>query len=194
MKKFTTLSIATVLTVVGCSASVSQATSDDVMTNVTSATPILKSKSSGTSSFLSKKVARSVDKKIRNYTKMTSVIKYLKTRVNKTSYVFSGSTPYGWDCSGMVRWAYARFGLDIPHSADKQAHLGSRVSHPVPGDIVVFAYAGSTNFYHSAIYIGDGKIVHANRARKTTVIEPLSSYKSSQIRFVRLVDQAAWLN
>jgi cell wall-associated NlpC family hydrolase len=193
MKKFTTLSIATVLTVVGCSASVSQATSDDVMTNVTSATPILKSKSSGTSSFLSKKVARSVDKKIRNYTKMTSVIKYLKTRVNKTSYVFSGSTPYGWDCSGMVRWAYARFGLDIPHSADKQAHLGSRVSHPVPGDIVVFAYAGSTNFYHSAMYIGDGNIVHANRSRGTTVIEPLSNYKRSQIRFVRLIEQAAWL-
>jgi cell wall-associated NlpC family hydrolase len=193
MKKFTTLSIATVLTVVGCSASVSQATSDDVMTNVTSATPILKSKSSGTSSFLSKKVARSVDKKIRNYTKMTSVIKYLKTRVNKTSYVFSGSTPYGWDCSGMVRWAYARFGLDIPHSADKQAHLGSRASIPVIGDIVVFAYAGSTNFYHSAMYIGDGKIINANRSRGTTVIEPLSNYKSSQIRFVRLIEQAAWL-
>jgi cell wall-associated NlpC family hydrolase len=93
----------------------------------------------------------------------------------------------------MVRWAYAQFGLDIPHSANKQAHLGSRVSHPVPGDIVVFAYAGSTNFYHSAIYIGDGKIVHANRARKTTVIEPLSNYKRSQIRFVRLVEQARWL-
>jgi cell wall-associated NlpC family hydrolase len=193
MKKFTTLSIATVLTVVGCSASVSQATSDDVMTNVTSATPVLKSKSSGTSSFLSKKVARSVDKKIRNYTKMTSVIKYLKTRVNKTSYVFSGSTPYGWDCSGMVRWAYARFGLDIPHSADKQAHLGSRVSTPVIGDIVVFAYAGSSSFYHSAMYIGDGKIINANRSRGTTVIEPLSNYKSSQIRFVRLIEQAAWL-
>jgi len=193
MKKFTTISIATVLTVVGCSASVSQATSDDVMTNATSATPILKSKSPGTSGFLSKKVARSIDKQVRNHARMTSVLKYLKTRVNKTSYVFSGSTPYGWDCSGMVRWAYAQFGLDIPHSANKQAHLGSRVSHPVPGDIVVFAYAGSTNFYHSAIYIGDGKIVHANRARKTTVIEPLSNYKRSQIRFVKLVEQARWL-
>jgi cell wall-associated NlpC family hydrolase len=129
------------------------------------------------------------DKKVRNTIKMAKVVKYLKTRVNKTSYVFSGSSPYGWDCSGMVRWAYARFGLDVPHSANKQAHVGTRVSRPVLGDIVVFAYPGSTNFYHSAMYIGDGKIVHANQARKTTVIEPLSAYKNSQIRFVRLVTQ-----
>jgi len=193
MKKFTTISIATVLTVVGCSASVSQATTDDVMTNATSVAPILKSKSSSTNNPLVKKANAIRDKQVRNHARMTSIVKYLKTRVNKTSYVFSGSTPYGWDCSGMVRWAYAQFGLDIPHSANKQAHLGSRVSHPVPGDIVVFAYAGSTNFYHSAMYIGDGKIVHANRARKTTVIEPLSNYKRSQIRFVRLVEQARWL-
>jgi cell wall-associated NlpC family hydrolase len=193
MKKFTTLSIATVLTVVGCSASVSKADTDDVMTNATSVAPILKSKASSTTNLLLKKANALRDKQVRNHARMTSVVKYLKTRVNKTSYVFSGSSPYGWDCSGMVRWAYARFGLDIPHSANKQAHLGSRVSKPAIGDIVVFAYAGSTNFYHSAMYIGDGKIVHAHQQRKTTVIEPLSNYKRSQIRFVRIVDQAAWL-
>jgi cell wall-associated NlpC family hydrolase len=193
MKKFTTLSIATVLTVVGCSASVSKADTDDVMTNATSVAPILKAKSSSTTNLLLKKANALRDKQVRNHARMTSVVKYLKTRVNKTSYVFSGSSPYGWDCSGMVRWAYARFGLDIPHSANKQAHLGSRVSKPAIGDIVVFAYAGSTNFYHSAMYIGDGKIVHAHQQRKTTVIEPLSNYKRSQIRFVRIVDQAAWL-
>ena len=193
MKKFTTLSIATVLTVVGCSASVSKADTDDVMTNATSVAPILKSKASSTTNLLLKKANALRDKQVRNHARMTSVVKYLKTRVNKTSYVFSGSSPYGWDCSGMVRWAYARFGLDIPHSANKQAHLGSRVSKPAIGDIVVFAYRGSTNFYHSAIYIGNGKIVHAHQQRKTTVIEPLSNYKRSQIRFVRIVDQAAWL-
>ena len=194
MKKFTTISIATVLTVVGCSASVSKASSDDVMTNATSVTPVPKTKPSSANNPMLKKANAFRDKQVRNHARMTSVVKYLKTRVNKTSYVFSGSTPYGWDCSGMVRWAYARFGLDIPHSANKQAHLGSRVSHPVPGDIVVFAYAGSTNFYHSAIYIGDGKIVHAHQQRKTTVIEPLSIYKRSQIRFVRIVEQANWLH
>lgn len=194
MKKFTTISLATVLTVVGCSASISKATSDDVMTNATSITPVPKTKPSSADNPLLKKANAIRDKQVRNHARMTSVVKYLKTRVNKTSYVFSGSTPYGWDCSGMVRWAYARFGLDIPHSANKQGHLGTRVSNPVPGDIVVMAYAGSTNFYHSAIYIGDGKIVHAHQQRKTTVIEPLSIYKRSQIRFVRIVEQANWLH
>ena len=194
MKKFTTISLATVLTVVGCSASISKATSDDVMTNATSVTPVPKTKPSSANNPMLKKANAFRDKQVRNHARMTSVVKYLKTRVNKTSYVFSGSSPYGWDCSGMVRWAYARFGLDIPHSANKQGHVGTRVSRPVPGDIVVMAYPGSTNFYHSAIYIGDGKIVHAHQQRKTTVIEPLSNYKRSQIRFVRIVDQASWLH
>lgn len=122
-----------------------------------------------------------------NTQQMKKVIKYLKTREYKTSYVFSGSSPRGWDCSGLVRWTYKRFGLDIPHSANKQAHIGKRVSKPKLGDIVVFAYPGSTHFYHSAIYIGNGKIINAHSGAKTTIIQPLSDYKNSQIRYVRLV-------
>ena len=122
-----------------------------------------------------------------NTVQMKKVIKYLKTREHKTAYVFSGSSPRGWDCSGMVRWTYERFGLDIPHSANKQSHIGTRVSKPKVGDIVVFAYRNSTSFYHSAIYIGNGKIINANYAYGTTVIQPLSDFKHSQIRFVRLV-------
>lgn len=124
----------------------------------------------------------------RNTTQMNKVIKYLKTRVYKTSYVFSGSSPRGWDCSGLVRWTYERFGLDIPHSANKQAHIGKRVSKPKVGDIVVFAYRGSTNFYHAAIYIGNNKIINANAGPGTTIIQPLSDYKNSQIRYVRLIE------
>ena len=123
----------------------------------------------------------------RNTDRMQETVIKLMRRVNKTSYVFSGSSPYGWDCSGMVKWTYAQFGLELPHSANKQAHIGKRVSTPKLGDIVVMAYKGSTNFYHSGIYIGKGKIVNANRYYGTTVIEPLSDYKNSQVRFVRVV-------
>ena len=82
-----------------------------------------------------------------NTEQMNHVVKYLFSRVGKTSYVFSGETPYGWDCSGMVRWTYKQFGITLPHSANKQGHLGARVSVPKLGDIVVFAYNGSTDFY-----------------------------------------------
>jgi cell wall-associated NlpC family hydrolase len=123
----------------------------------------------------------------KNTERMKQTVIKLMRRVNKTSYVFSGSSPYGWDCSGMVKWTYGQFGLEIPHSANKQAHIGKRVSVPKLGDIVVFAYRGSTNFYHSGIYIGKGKIVNSNMYYGTTVIEPLTDYKNSQVRFVRVV-------
>lgn len=169
-----------VLLLAGCSASVSIA-------EVSSTVEVAKKRVVPAPSTFSTRELVKQAKVTRNTAKMNKVVKYLKTRVHRTSYVFSGSSPYGWDCSGMVRWAYARFGLDVPHSANKQGHIGTRVSSPKVGDIVVFAYKNSTNFYHSAIYIGNNKIVHAHQSRKTTVIEPLSNYKNSQIRFVRLV-------
>lgn len=122
-----------------------------------------------------------------NQQKLKKVVSYIKSRANKTAYVFSGSTIQGWDCSGLVRYTYKRLGITIPHSANKQGHLGKRVSKPKIGDIVVFAYKGSTDFYHSAIYLGQGQIVNANRYYRTTVIQPLSDFKNSQIRFIRLL-------
>jgi cell wall-associated NlpC family hydrolase len=119
--------------------------------------------------------------------KLKRVVSYLTTRVHRTSYVFSGSTISGWDCSGMVRYAYKRLGVTLPHSANKQGHVGERVSKPRVGDIVVFAYQGSTNFYHSAIYLDNGLIINANQMYKTTIIQPLTDFKNSQIRFVRVI-------
>jgi cell wall-associated NlpC family hydrolase len=87
----------------------------------------------------------------------------------------------------MVRWTYERFGIELPHSANKQAHIGTRVSKPKLGDIVVFAYNGYKSFYHSAIYIGNGKIINAHYGANSTIIQPLSDYKNNQIRFVRVI-------
>ena len=105
----------------------------------------------------------------------------------KTRYVFSGDTPAGWDCSGLVRWVYKQAGVILPHSADKQGHLGRRVSIPKRGDIVVFAYQGRTDFYHAAIYLGQGLILNANNGYHTTVIQTLNDFKDSQIRFIRVL-------
>ena len=120
--------------------------------------------------------------------KLKRVVTYLTTRVHKTGYVFSGSTISGWDCSGMVRYTYKRLGVTLPHSANKQGHIGKRVSKPRVGDVVVFAYQGSTSFYHSAIYLGNNLIINANAMYKTTVIQPLTDFSKSQIRFVRVID------
>jgi cell wall-associated NlpC family hydrolase len=192
MKKYV-LTASVVLTLAGCTASL--AIADTQVASMAPSSAVKEIKVSKDKSFSTKTLIKEAKIK-RNTVKMQKVIKALKFYTgatgwqNRVQYVFSGSSPRGWDCSGMVKWTYKQFGLELPHSANKQGHIGNRVSKPKVGDIVVMAYAGSTDFYHSAIYIGDGKIVHANQARGATVIEPLTSYKRSQIRFVRLVPTA----
>jgi cell wall-associated NlpC family hydrolase len=183
MKK-SIIALVTILTLAGCSASA--VASAVAQKNET----IVQTANEKVSNVFETKHLIKLAKSQRNLIQMKKVIKYLKTREHRTSYVFSGASPRGWDCSGLVRWTYERFGLEIPHSANKQAHIGKRVSNPVPGDIVVFAYKGSTNFYHAAIYIGNREIINAHYEAGTTIIQPLSDYKDSQIRFVRVIEQA----
>jgi len=120
---------------------------------------------------------------------LVDITKHLIQFADKTPYVFSGSSKFGWDCSGLVVWTYKQIGVKLPHSADKQAHLGKRVSVAKPGDIVVFAYKGRTDFNHSAIYLGKGKIINANRLYGTTKIQSLKEFGSNQIRFVRIINE-----
>jgi cell wall-associated NlpC family hydrolase len=123
----------------------------------------------------------------KNTARMQEVLMKIFHRVNKTPYVFAGSNTYGWDCSGMVVWMYEQFGITLPHSATKQAYAGTRVKTPKIGDIVIFGYKGYKSFYHSAIYIGKGKVVNANFGAGTTIIEPLTNYKNNRIAYVRIV-------
>lgn len=122
--------------------------------------------------------------------RVRNVVSKLESRVGKTWYVFSGATPAGWDCSGLVYWAYKQLGIDVPHSANKLGHLTKGVKDPMPGDIVVWAYGKSTSYYHAAIYIGNGKVIHAGfRKGTTTQIISLKSmaFKGSTAKFVRLI-------
>jgi len=121
--------------------------------------------------------------------RMAKVVKQLKKRIGKTWYVFSGSTPRGWDCSGLTRWAYAQIGVDIPHSANKQARSGIRVVSPSIGDLVLFGYPGSNTFFHASIYIGNNKVIHAGfkRGQTTSILDlDAASVKNTKIRFVKV--------
>ena len=123
--------------------------------------------------------------------KINSVLDQVKGRIGKTWYVFSGSTPSGWDCSGLVYWTYEQLGIEVPHSANKLGHLNKGVKDPVVGDIVVWSYKGSKSYYHAGIYIGDGKAIHAGfRKGTTTQIISLDSpsFKGSTAKFVRLIE------
>ena len=119
--------------------------------------------------------------------RMTKALAALKSRVNKTYYVFSGWQPSGWDCSGLSMWFADQLGYTIPHSANKQARIGTIVKTPQPGDLVLFGYGNS--FFHASVYMGNGKVIHAGfrKGQRTSWLDLTSpSVKNTKIRFVRL--------
>lgn len=78
-------------------------------------------------------------------------------------YVMGGnSLTNGTDCSGLVQLVYANFGISLPRTTSEQAIIGTGVSieEIEVGDIISYGYDGYVT--HSAIYIGNGMIVHAS--------------------------------
>ena len=73
-------------------------------------------------------------------------------------YVWAGSSPSGFDCSGLVMYAFGQVGVAVPHNAAQQFRLGTPVARDrlVPGDVVFF-----NQLRHNGIYLGDGRFVHA---------------------------------
>ncbi len=81
------------------------------------------------------------------------------------AYVYAGSSPSGFDCSGFVMYVYANYyGISLPHSADSIYRMGYEVSSDVmePGDVVCNDHNGDGYIDHVSIYIGDGYVVHAS--------------------------------
>ena len=112
---------------------------------------------------------------------------YIAGRIISTSmdylgvpYVFGGTSPYGFDCSGYVQYVFAKAGISLPRTADVQYEVGTPISTAelVPGDLVFFetyTYGAS----HVGIYVGDGNFIHASSSRGVTVSSLSQAYYSS---------------
>ncbi|GGK66416.1 C40 family peptidase [Nocardia camponoti] len=87
-------------------------------------------------------------------------------------YVYGAAGPDAFDCSGLVQWAYAQAGVDVPRTSGAQLSAGTPVSldNLQPGDMVSF-YGGG----HSGLYAGDGNVVHASTAGSPVQLAPISS-------------------
>lgn len=92
-------------------------------------------------------------------------------------YVWGGTTPNGFDCSGLVQYCYAQNGIRVPRVTYSQAVVGTSVSleNASPGDIVVYSD-------HTAIYIGNGKVIHAPYPGRSVEIAPVNMMPIISIR------------
>jgi cell wall-associated NlpC family hydrolase len=86
-------------------------------------------------------------------------------------YVWSGSTPAGFDCSGFTSYVYDKLGIPLAHSSYDQWTSGPRVPRRYlqPGDLVFFAGLG-----HVGIYIGGGRFIHAPHTGTVVSVDRLS--------------------
>lgn len=94
------------------------------------------------------------------------------------AYRFGGNTPVsGFDCSGFIRYIFQRSaGIDLPRTAAEQAQLGRPIEREElkPGDILFFNTRGF-KYSHNALYLGNGRFIHAPRTGKNIEIGHLSS-------------------
>jgi peptidoglycan DL-endopeptidase CwlO len=93
-----------------------------------------------------------------------------------TPYVWGGASPGGFDCSGLVMWAYAQVGVSLPHSSYAQYGYGVPVSRDQlqAGDLVFFDGLG-----HVGIYIGGGQFIHAPHTGDVVKISSISGWYAS---------------
>ena len=199
--KFIPLSAAIVLTLAGCSASAAQAANQPQAVPSLTAAPekavVVENalwnaiKVHEAAQTILEKQALRTKKMIDNDRKILAAVKKVKKYAGKTWYVFSGSTPSGWDCSGLVRWTYQQLGVTLEHRASVQARTGTRVTakEALPGDVVAFYYPGSSSAYHVGIYLGNGKMIDAPRKGTLTTIEPVNAMRlgNSKVKYIRIL-------
>ena len=80
-------------------------------------------------------------------------------------YQWGGTADNGFDCSGLIQYAYGRYGIRLPRTSRDQALAGSPVIAMLdslrPGDILAFAARPGGSVTHVGLYVGDGKFIHS---------------------------------
>jgi cell wall-associated NlpC family hydrolase len=109
----------------------------------------------------------------------TTVIQAALSRIG-SPYSWGGSGPNAFDCSGLVMWAFQQAGISLPHSSQALASGGAPVStdQMQPGDVVNY-YSDAS---HTAIYIGNGMMVHASTYGTPVRVAPVDNAPIYNVR------------
>lgn len=94
-------------------------------------------------------------------------------------YVYGGTSPSGFDCSGLIYYAAKEAGISLPRTSQAQSTLGSyvSVSDLKAGDLVFWGGVGSA--YHVGIYIGGGQYLHAPAPGQSVTIQSMAYFAPS---------------
>jgi len=93
-------------------------------------------------------------------------------------YLWGGTTPNGWDCSGFAQWVYAQAGISIPRTNAWTAMKPT--STPAPGDLVM-----QNGGAHVGIYVGNGMMISALNPSQGTILHAVSATGTSSYYTLR---------
>ena len=121
-------------------------------------------------------------------TKASAIIATSKQYIG-VKYVYGGTTPAGFDCSGFVKYVFAKNGISLPRVSRDQFNVGTPVSFSNlrPGDLVFFSLAKNGVVDHEGIYVGNGQFINASSSKGVTIYTLGSYWKSVYVGAKRVL-------
>lgn len=105
-------------------------------------------------------------------------------------YVWGGSTPSGFDCSGFTQYCYRQVGVSLPRTSQSQYEAGQHIARGrldllKPGDLVFFGTDGDADaVHHVGMYVGDGNYVHAPYTGAVVRVDSLTARIAAKADYV----------
>lgn len=121
-------------------------------------------------------------------TKASAIIATGKQYIG-VKYVYGGTTPSGFDCSGFVQYVFAKNGVSLPRVSRDQYHVGTSVSFSnlKAGDLVFFSLAKNGVVDHMGIYVGNGQFINASSSKGVTIYTLGTYWKSAFVGAKRVL-------